>query len=204
MQLGVPIDEIATRPRTPKIDQIRARPSQSGPVWTVKNGHVHWDCIPSDRLRRFASFMRACAGCWCDGEGEHAGRACVEAGAGSRGRLRSLVQSGAFNEDRNRTVPSRSGQNWAISNTVVHYRDDCSLIFFLLVVSSCQHSFRENQSMESGDSIGPRRLKDVCNLFANADFWRSAGVRMPLRVCSVSVVGALTYRCAEQLARRVF
>jgi len=58
VQLGVPIGETATRPRPPKIDQIRARPSQSGPVWTVKNGHVHWDCIPSDRLRRFASFMR--------------------------------------------------------------------------------------------------------------------------------------------------
>ena len=45
MQLGVPIGEIATPPRPPNIDEVRSRLSQSGPVWTVQNGHVHWDCI---------------------------------------------------------------------------------------------------------------------------------------------------------------
>jgi len=59
VQLGVSIHGIVTPPRPPEIDETRARPSQSGPVWTVKNGHVHWDCILSDRLRRFASFMMA-------------------------------------------------------------------------------------------------------------------------------------------------
>jgi len=53
--------------------------------------------------------------------------------------------------------------------------------------------------MDSGDSIGPRRLMEVWNFFANAVFWMSAGVNMPRGACCVSVVGAVTYRCGEQL-----